>query len=97
MNTIPKAADRDRNADLLVLARKVVKERLSFNESETLTAHTVEHPDLLPYFVTEAIGVKFALNYATATDEDCREASAWGDYCCKLFDDVEEFVMGKLS
>lgn len=91
MNTIPSASSRDRNADMKVLTKKVVKDLLSFNE-ERLNSHVAEHPDLLPLYVTSALGVEYRVNWSTATDEDCQKAQAWSSYCCSLFDDIQSFV-----
>jgi len=92
----PNPSSRDRNADLKTLARKVIKDRLSFNE-EPLSQHVAEHPDLLPLYVESALGVRTQMNWATATDEECATHKVWSDYCSNLFDSVEEFVLNAIG
>lgn len=99
MNTIPSISDRDRNVDLLILARYVVKERLSWS-NDVLNSHVADSPDLLMHFVTRALGAEFNVSWSQVSDEEapavCAKSKAWSDYCGDLFGSVPEFVLSKL-
>lgn len=93
-HTCPSPASRNRDEDLTVLAVAVVKDRLSF--SDRLTAHVAEGGDLLSYYVAAALGVQVQINWSAVTDEELPAIKAWQNYCCDLFDSVEDHVVKTL-
>jgi hypothetical protein len=93
---IPDHASRSFEADLRVLAKRVLEDLMSFDDSK-LSPHIVGHVDLLSLYVQAALGVTSRINWGTATDEEVARMGIWQDYCCKLFGGVKPFILSNLS
>jgi len=88
----PTVTSRNRTDDLKVLSVAVVKDRLSFSESR-LNGHVVDTKDLLVGYVETALGVSNRINWSTETDDELPAIKEWQDYCCDLFDSIQEFTV----
>lgn len=99
-HAIPNPKDRNRAEDMKRLARKVVTDRLSFS-NEGLTDHVADSPDLLMYYVTDALGASYRVSWSEVTEEEnadvCTLSKEWSDYCGDLFDGVRGFILQALN
>lgn len=99
MHTIPNPADRNHDADLMVLARAVIKERLNWCD-EVLNSHVADSPDLLMLYVSKTLGAEYNVQWSLVTDAEAADVATqskkWSDYCDSLFSSVTDYVLGKL-
>jgi hypothetical protein len=95
MSLVPDPADRNRQADLPVHVRRVVKDLLSFSEGR-LNPHIAETPDLAIGYVEESLGLRIRIPWGEVPDGALPKIKTWQDYCLKLFDSVESFVLDRL-
>lgn len=92
---IPDHTSRNPEADLRVLARRVLTDLVDFGDK--LTPHIVENKDLLSWYVANALGAMHKINWGTASAEEVARMAVWQDYCCDLFDQVKPFILRNLG
>jgi hypothetical protein len=85
----PDHKKRDRDTDLLALARQYIKDPPS--------EHTIENKDLLSFYVCRALDISLKVDWVRASEEEVKQISVFQDYCCDLFDEVKSFILQRLA